>query len=164
TDNAGNAATMACGSVTVSAGDFMPPTITACGLSVSSLPPAGGTVMITATVSDNVGVTDVTATVDKPDGTTAHVALAHGAGNTWSGTFQAPANSTATAQTYQVSLRAGDASSNSADASCGEFRVTAAAPDLTPPVLSHAVVTPRKLPHRGGTVTLSVTATDDVAV
>lgn len=153
------------GTVTVISQDTAPPAITGAQVSPSSLTAAGGSVAISATVTDNTAVGSVAATVTAPDGGSSVVTLARGQGNTYGGSFLAAANTTTTAQTYRVSVTARDTSSNTAVADAGSFTVAAApVPDTTPPSLKGGSLTPRTLPARGGTVTIQVTATDNVAV
>ncbi|HEU4753031.1 MAG TPA: Ig-like domain repeat protein, partial [Armatimonadota bacterium] len=163
TDLAGNATTASCGTVTVAAGDFTPPVIGTCSISPTSLPASGGVVTIRATVTDNVSVQAVTATILKPDGSSVDLALARGTGDNWSGTFTAEANTGTAAAVYRVRLRAVDPSSNSAGMDCSPFTVAAAAPDRTRPVIRSCKLSPKSL-SSGGVVTIQATVTDNVAV
>jgi hypothetical protein len=161
TDIFGNNITASAGTITVALGDTKPPTIVSHTIKPATVPIPGGMVTISAVVTDNVGVSEVTAIVTKPDGTVANVPMPRISGNTFTGAFAAVANPTSANQVHQVSIRAVDTSTNTTTVKAGSFTVLA---DKTRPVLSHASIAPRTLPSDGGTVTISVTATDNVAV
>jgi hypothetical protein len=161
-DTSGNEATADCGAVTVNAPDNQAPVIGACQVTPRALLAAGGTVTITASVTDDMAVSTVRALITRPDGTLTSVTLSAQGGNNYQGTFAVPANTGGNPQTYQVEIRATDNSGNQSTADCGSFIV--AIPDPTAPVLINCNITPRALPSGGGTATITADATDNVSV
>jgi hypothetical protein len=108
--------------------DTTPPTIT----NTNATNPAdfqGGTVTISARVTDASGVASVIATVIKPDTTTAQVTMS-GSTN-YSGTFVAPVNNTNNNAVYRVIISATDNAGNSGSAP--EIQFTVPAPETPPP-------------------------------
>jgi hypothetical protein len=135
--------------VTVTVADTTPPAVAltapAAGTTVS------GTVTLSATASDNVGVAGVQFLLDGsplgPEDTAAPYSHA------WNTTAAAPGNHTLTA-------RARDGSDNTTTSTA--VTVTVAPPDTTPPEV--ALTAPAASVTVSGTVTISATASDDVAV
>lgn len=131
------------GAVTPSPGgpvgpDNQPPVLSNVALSATTLDFHGGSVTISANVTDASGVANVTATIAKGGVVIGTVALSSAGGTTYSGTFSLPANQNATAASdvYTVTLRATDVNGNtSADVSAGSITVTApdALGDQVPP-------------------------------
>lgn len=161
TDSSGNQTTMPCGDVTV-AGDQEPPAITECALSPTRLPFRGGTVVITATVTDDISVSSVSALVRRPDDSVAQVPMARQPNGSYRGQFAAPANSSTVDQTYGVVIAARDTSNNLREVACGTFSVILR--DVERPVLSAPIVAPRVLPNSGGTVGLAITVSDNLSI
>jgi len=161
-DPSGNQSTADCGTITVLKPDTEPPAIVRCDVSPRTLLAPGGPVTLTADVTDNAGVDRIEVAIVGSGEYTATVTLALKSGNTYEGTWNAPANDTASAQNYGVTFRAFDTSENLTTSDCGT--VTVATPDNQAPVISACQVTPRALLARGGTVTITATVTDDVAV
>jgi hypothetical protein len=164
TDAYGNTGTVTWGAVSVPAGDNTAPKIVSCKVTPTSLTSAGGSVSIVVTVTDNQAVASVSATLDQTDGTSTQVALTLVSGSKYFAAFAAPANTGTAAQVYTVTLRAMDAAGNATTGDCGSFTVAAPVPDRSRPSLTHCKVTPRTLPSRGGAITISVTATDNVGI
>jgi hypothetical protein len=133
--------------------DATPPQIA----DVAATPPAqvaGGTVEISANVTDDVAVGTVAVNVTRPDASTTNLTMALGTGDRF-------AVSQAWTQdgTHAFVIWALDMSGNGASAS-GTF--TIAAVDDTPPTIAH---TPPAGPHRVGDRTrIEATVTDDVGV
>lgn len=109
--------------------DTTPPTISSAGVTPASLAATGGTVTIQAIVSDNVAVSQVSATITKPDGTKQVIALS-GSG-TYTGQFTAPLNTTGNQQAYSVAVSATDSSGNTTTRP--QFSFVVAVADTPPP-------------------------------
>jgi hypothetical protein len=165
TDEADNSAGAACGTFTVPSPDPEPPVIVSCDAAPRSLPPAGGDVVITAEVTDNVGVAEVIATVSSPGQADTTVPLSLQVGDEFSGVFAAPPNPGSAPVVHSIRVAATDALGNSAEADCGTVEVQASAfNDTEPPVIVSLDVTPRLLPQAGGQVLIAAEVTDNVAV
>lgn len=108
--------------------DTTPPSITNTN-ATSPLDFNGGTVTISARVTDAGGVAAVTALIIKPD-TKTEVVQMTGSTN-YTGTFNAPANLGSSAAVYRVIISATDNAGNSASAP--EIQFTVPAPDEPPP-------------------------------
>lgn len=162
TDPSNNQVTADCGTITVLKPDAELPAIVRCDVIPRTLLAPGGTVTLRADVTDNAGVDQVEAIIEIPDVFLTTVTLSLKNGNTYEGTWTAPANDTASPRSYHVTYRAVDTSDNEATADCGS--VTVATPDSQAPVISACQVAPRSLLARGGVVTITATVTDDVAV
>jgi len=123
-------------------GDTTPPTVSA---SVSG---TSGTITLSATASDNVGVTGVEFFIDgvsRGSDTTSPYSLAF--------------NSTALANgSHTLTARAADAASNSTTSNPVSFSVNNTTSDTTPPTVSASES------GSSGTITLSATASDNVGV
>lgn len=155
----GNVATQPCDPITVFPN--APPQIPSCSIQPSIRKHPGGIFTITATVTDDTGVESVEATVTLPNMTTATVALARqGVTSTYTGTYNAPANSTGTDQVYHVDIQATDNFDEETGVSCGDFTVLA----NSPPVITNCQVIPDTLDANGGNVQFCADVTDDVAV
>ena len=99
------------------------------------LPPGfdwhGGDVTIQADVTDASGVSVVRATVTLPDSSQATVPMALAIGDTYSGTYDAPANPGSAAETYSVVVTATDTKGNTG--SSPPFTFDVPAPQAPPP-------------------------------
>jgi len=91
--------------------DDVAPTVTVTQWDQSTPDSSGGTVSIRATATDNVGVTQVTATITAPDSSQITRTLTLSAG-VYSTSFTAAANAGTTAQTYTFRVYARDAAGN----------------------------------------------------
>ena len=111
---------------------------------------SGGTVEISANVTDDVAVASVAVNVTRPDASTTNLTMALGTGARYA------ASATWTqAGTHAFVVWASDTSGNWASAS-GSFAITGA--DATPPTITH---TPPAGPHYAGTaITIRVTVAD----
>lgn len=161
-DTSGLEATADCGTVTVAPPDSQAPVISACQVTPRALLARGGSVTITATVTDDAAVSSVRALVTVPGGSQVAVVLASQGGNNYQGTYVVSPNPGPSPQSYQVVITAQDSSGNPATADCGAF--TVAIPDTTAPVLTNCAVAPRALTAAGGTITITADATDNVSV
>ncbi len=151
--------------VFLAASAAVPPTLTLanCRVSPTSLAPTGGVVTLSVDVASGGPLARVFATITRPDATTTEVDLARGAGDTFGGTFTAPANALATVRTYGVAFTAVQVSGGRSSVTCAPFTVGAAG-DSVPPTLTHFTVNPRAVSHRGGSISLKALVTDNVRV
>lgn len=147
------------------AADEDPPVVTDASVTPTQLPKAGGTVTITATVTDDVGVQQVYAEISGSDGSYTSVGLAHTTGSTYQGTTTIPGNGTEEERSYSIVVFAADAAQNySEGVGAGEVSVEAQ-PQMDPyPWVSNTTVAPRDLPSGGGDVTIGAIATDNRSV
>ncbi|MEO7324435.1 MAG: Ig-like domain-containing protein [Dokdonella sp.] len=123
-------------------GDTTPPTVSA-GESGSS-----GTITLSATASDNVGVTLVEFSVDG-------VLKGSDAGSPYSVTLN---SATLANGSHSLTAKAYDAAGNSKTSTAVSFNVTNATPDTTPPTVSASES------GTSGSITLSSTASDNIGV
>jgi hypothetical protein len=98
-----------------------------------NLPSNGGPSTIRVTATDDRSISEVYATVTRPDGTTTNVPLEGVSSTEFEGAFTAPANTGATAAQYAIDVTALDDIGQSASADAGLVTVAAAAP---PPKLT----------------------------
>ncbi len=144
------------------AADEDPPVVTSASVTPSSLPKEGGTVTVTATVTDDVGVAQAYVEVNGSDGSYATYALARTTGSTYRGTVDIPGNPTEEERSYTINVFAADAAENYSEAGfAGEVSV-AAEPQMDPfPWVSNSTIDPRNLPSGGGDVAIGAIATDN---
>ena len=100
-----------------------PPVVSDPQVSPRTLTAAGGAVTISANASDNRSVSEVHAVVTLPGGSMTDVTLDPDSSTHFVGTFNAPANSTTTAQQYAVSVVATDDIGQQDSESAGTFSV-----------------------------------------
>jgi hypothetical protein len=150
-DAAGNSKTSSAVTVTVSNTDATPPTVSltspASGAAVS------GTVTLSATASDNVAVTKV----EFYHGTTLIGTGTNSSGSTWQRSWNTASIANGS---YALTAKAYDVAGNSKTSSA--VTVTVSNTDTTPPTVS--LTSPASGDTLSGTVTLSATASDNVAV
>jgi hypothetical protein len=144
------------------AADETPPAISNAVVSPSGLPFTGGTVTITATVTDDVGVAAVHADIYGPF--VASVVLLPTGPSTYSGTYGVGANGTPEPVGYQVTISAFDTTGNSAEAPAGDIQVDGEPQFDELPAVSDPFVAPRTLTSAGGPVAIAATATDNRSV
>jgi Tol biopolymer transport system component len=154
----------------ITTNDFVRPTGTAPSALPVSLPFSGGTVTLGIDAGDNVAVAGVKATVSsEAQGffQIADLSIASGgaANGHWSGSVQIPANPVTDARTYRARFVVTDGSGNQTPPLEATFSVQGAPPpDDKVPALSSAQASPAEVPASGGTVHLSITATDNRGV
>lgn len=162
TDTDGATASLALpGSFTVT--PDLAPEIVSASVTPPTRGPGGGQFTITAHVTDDIGVSDVTAAVTGPNpipGVTLTLQGGTAVDGTYTGTFTAPANATPSAAEYQVTVTAVDAGGRSDVESAGSGTVL---PDLPPQVVTASVTPPTRGPD-GGQFTVTAHVTDDVGV
>ena len=179
-DKAGNQEKATASGSCVVANDNTPPLITNATLTPASIPAGGGTLAVSATVTDaGSGVNTVTAFIplngispnswlqSNTPGSLYNpnnyiVTLSNsGSGNVYSGTLDFDANNTGLTNNFTAYVQATDAVGNSAavtaSGSCVQPSQAAA---VTPPVISAATILPASLPATGGTLTINATVTD----
>ncbi len=99
--------------------DSTAPTISAASVSPASpalLQPVGQDVTIQATVTDNVGVSSVTATVTPPTGSPVAVTMT-ASGSTYTGTWATASTAKSAGSAYSIVVTAKDAANNTATSS-----------------------------------------------
>ncbi|HTA13634.1 MAG TPA: hypothetical protein VK781_02100 [Solirubrobacteraceae bacterium] len=141
-----------------------PPMIGGGTVTPSTLSHEGGSVQLSAEVTDDFGVSMVYALVYDPDGSTQLIQLYQGNLNTYYGTLEVPANYSNEQANYGVEIQAWDTNGGYAGTLIGGVQEEAAVPfDQYPYVVGEAV-TPSYLPAEGGQTTISVEASDDRSV
>jgi hypothetical protein len=108
----------------------------------TSLPSGGGASTIRVTATDDRAISEVYATITRPDGSTTNVPLGGISSSQFEGTFTAPANTAATAAQYAIEVTALDDIGQSATADAGLVTVAAVPP---PPSPAKLTVTPGQL-------------------
>lgn len=106
------------------------------------LPSAGGSSTIRVTASDDRAISEVYATVTRPDGSTTNVPLDGVSSSQFEGVFTAPANTLTTAAQYAIEVTALDDIGQGASVDAGLVTVAAAPPLPSPAKLT---VNPGKL-------------------
>ena len=106
------------------------------------LPSGGGASTIRVAASDDRSISEVYATVTRPDGSTTNVPLEGVSSSEFEGVFTAPANTGATAAQYAIEVTALDDIGQSASADAGLVTVAAAPP---PPIAAMLTVKPSQL-------------------
>lgn len=146
----------------ITSSETTPPTLESPTLQPTVLSIEGGVVRMSVRATDSGGVQSVWAEVTKPDSSQQTINLSLQSGNTYAGTFNAPANPTGSGQTYTVTFFARDAASNQAGPTNPvEFSV---ALGDAPPVISNPNLSRTTLSSKGGKVTLSAVISDDKGV
>jgi Abnormal spindle-like microcephaly-assoc'd, ASPM-SPD-2-Hydin len=141
--------------------DGTPPVITNGVLSPSSLPSSGGNVQISVDIIDESGVQNTTAQVYGSDGSYQAISLYQGSGDTYYGTFEAPANFSEGTVSYGVEVQAYDLFNNYNSSATGEVQVEGQPQFDEAPWISMTELWPQFLPAEGGTVTISAEAGDN---
>jgi hypothetical protein len=100
-----------------------PPSVSAASVSPTSLPAGGGSIVIRATATDNLGITESFATIDLPGGGTAVVALEPVSFTEFEGTYVVPANNLAGSLRYPVHVTVLDEAGGSDSADPGAVTV-----------------------------------------
>jgi hypothetical protein len=107
-----------------------------------NLPSNGGASAIRVTATGDRSISEVYATVTRPDGSTSYVPLEGVSSTEFEGVFTAPANTRTTAAQYAIEVTALDDIGQSASAHAGLVTVAPAAP---PPNAAKLTVTPGQL-------------------
>ena len=162
-DTLGNSASCMATPAVSYAADTTPPVISTIVLTPTPLPVAGGTLSISATVTDNgandTGVASVQALILCNNVEVTSIALNNGgSGNTYLGAYNVPLNRSTGALTYTVIIVATDNAGNTAAlASPGSATQPT---DKTGPSVSSVSLSPNSRPVSGGTITVNAVVTD----
>jgi hypothetical protein len=141
-----------------------PPMIGGGAVTPSSLSYEGGSVQLSAEVTDDFGVSMVYALIYDPDGSTQLIQLYQGDLNTYYGTLEVPENYSNEQANYSVEIQAWDTNGGYAGSLVGGVQEEAALPfDQYPYVVGEALA-PSYLPAEGGPTTISVEASDDRSI
>jgi hypothetical protein len=143
------------------AAEDLPPIVTNGVVSPGSLPHVGGTVTISVDVTDDVGITTVYADVYAPDGSLQSVQLLASGLTTYSGSVSIGPNFTDEAASHSVWVQASDTNGALTIELIVDVQFDAQPQFDEAPSVSDPSVEPRELPAAGGTVTISVTASDN---
>jgi hypothetical protein len=136
-----------------------PPVVTNATVTPTTVTYLGGTVTITADVSDDTGaLNSVEAEMYGPY--FFPVALSQVGGDQWSGTVELPANLRPDPASWQIYVRARDNDLAEGIGIAGTVTVDAEPAVDEPPAVFDPAVAPRSVPSTGGPVTLEVSATD----
>jgi Abnormal spindle-like microcephaly-assoc'd, ASPM-SPD-2-Hydin len=157
---------LCCGQAVASEGgpEDNPPMIGGGTVTPSTLSHEGGSVQLSAEVTDDFGVSMVYALIYDPDGSTQLIQLYQGDLNTYYGTLEVPANYSNEEANYGVEIQAWDTNGGYAATLIGGVQEEAAAPFDQYPYVVQPELTPAFLPAEGGPTTISVYASDDRSV
>ena len=144
-----------------------PPQFSNASISPTTLPHTGGTVSVSALVYHDQGtdgIREVYAEVGGEFGNVIVPMTSTASGGSvlsdWNATFNVPANPNPWDSSFYVQVYAIGTDGSVADTFAGQGTIEAAPAFNEPPVISDPSVTPSRLPHTGGIVTLAVTASD----
>lgn len=137
-----------------------PPVIANAKVVPASLAYQGGTVTISADVTDDTGVASVYGTVIAPDGSSGFVRLLPTGVTTYSAAYVIPANYTDFSVGHAVSVQATDLGGAVESAEAGDVQVDAQPQFDELPEVWDPSVSPRALPSAGGPVTVQASAFD----
>jgi hypothetical protein len=146
------------------AAEDAPPDIAGGAASPSSLPNGGGPVQISAEVSDDSAVQNVTAVISGTDGTYQAIQLYQGNATTYYGTFEAPANYSESPISYSVEVQAYDDANNYSATTVAEIEVEGTPQFDEPPYIGETQLFPTYFGPEGGDVTIRVEASDNRGV
>lgn len=94
--------------------DTTAPVISSPSATPDELPPIGGTLTIRATVTDNVGVASVTASITKPNNTTVTVAMSISSGSIYTATWRPDFSDLVPSGLFKIVITARDGAGNTA--------------------------------------------------
>jgi Abnormal spindle-like microcephaly-assoc'd, ASPM-SPD-2-Hydin len=141
-----------------------PPMIGGGTVTPSTLSYGGGSVQLSAEVTDDFGVSMVYALIYDPDGSTQLIQLYQGNPNTYYGTLEVPPNYSNEQANYGVEIQAWDTNGGYAGSLIGGVQEEAALPFDQYPYVVGETVAPSYLPAEGGPTTISVEASDDHSI
>ena len=162
-NNLYTSSSLAASGATIQAADNAAPVISAASLTPSTLPYAGGTLSVTATITDPEGIYNAYAQIIE-DGSlyVTEMSLSpspDGQPNDWAGSWTSAQNNDAVTHTFTAVVYAGDNLGNRSTQAATGTTILAANP-AQPITLASAALTPAALPATGGTITVSATVTD----
>ena len=141
-----------------------PPIVSNGMVTPANLPHDGGTINISADVTDDLGIMMVYAEVLDQNGNPNSVQLLFQGGNSYGGSFNVPPNLTDAPVSYFVNITATDTNGAFDTETAGAVQVDAQPPFDEAPVVGAITVEPRNLPSGGGAVTIRAGATDNLSV
>ena len=142
------------------AADEEPPVIADPSAAPANLPPDGGTITISADVTDVDGVASVFATLSSSDGFTDSVTLLPAGPTTYGRTYGIPGNASNDPVSWTIEIWAEDGVGRQTSAFTGGVEVAGQPPFDEPPIVWDPSVSPTSLPSAGGAVTIAVSASD----
>ena len=158
-DNVGNRGVQLLTGSCAEANDCAGPTITAATVTPTALPATGGSLTVSANVTDANGVNAVYANLYLNGVYYSYYNMSNGgAGSTYTTTFGAPANQTGSAQTLSIVIQATDTVNNNSYLTATP--TVSEAGVATGPLVSAPTLTPATLPATGGNLNVSATVTD----
>lgn len=143
------------------AAEDTPPDIAGGSATPSNLAYEGGLVQLSAEVTDDSAVQNVTAVINGSDGSFQAIQLYEGSAGNFYGTFEAPANYTESPISYSVEIQAYDDANNYSATTVAEFQVEGAPQFDEPPYIGETQLFPTYLLAEGGEVTIRVEAGDN---
>jgi hypothetical protein len=143
------------------AAESAPPDIAGGSASPSSLSHEGGSVQISAEVTDDVSVQRVTAVIYGSDGSLQEVQLYQGDPTTFYGTFEAPYNYYEEPVDYSIEIQAYDDENNYSATTVAGVEVMGQPQFDEPPYFGETQLFPNYLSAEGGEVTIRVQASDN---
>jgi len=146
------------------AAEDTPPDIAGGAATPGNLAYEGGLVQLSAEVTDDSAVQNVTAVVYGSDGSLQAFQLYEGSAGNFYGTFEAPANYSESAISYSVEIQAYDDANNYSATTVAGFQVEGAPQFDEPPYIGETQLFPTYLPAEGGEVTIRVEAGDNRAL
>lgn len=135
-----------------------PPVVGPASVDPTTLSYQGGTVVVTAYVSDDIGPVEVYADVSSNGSTPMPYAMSHDSG-AYYGYVEFPGNYTSSPVTWTIRVRARDLDQQETSALAGTI-TQEAQPANFPATVSDPSVSPTSLPSGGGMVSLGITASD----
>ena len=160
TNDAGLSTNVVAAGQTVQANDDLPPALANASLTPATLPVTGGPITVSATVTDPGGraLTNVYAYIYRDGFYDTTIGLTAGAGNSYTGTFNAPNDTDAMPHTFTAIVIATNdlnlTTSLAASGACVQGN------DNLPPGIANAGITPATLPVSGGSIRVTATVTD----
>ncbi|GEM_PF-1629751 len=160
TDNVGNISNILVPGSCTQSSDAVVPVVTSATVSSSNMTPVGGTITVSATITDaGIGLNNATGYILRDGLEWATFALDNGgSGNIYSGTYNAGINHENNNHVYTAYILAVDRSNNRTIlAATGSItQVT----DKTGPTITSAALTPATINQVGGTLTITANVTD----
>jgi hypothetical protein len=146
------------------AAEDSPPDIAGGAATPSNLAYEGGLVQLSAEVTDDSAVQNVTAVIAGSDGSFQAIQLYEGSAGNFYGTFEALANYTESPISYSVEIQAYDDVNNYSATTVAEFQVEGAPQFDESPYIGETQLFPTYLSAEGGEVTIRVEAGDNRAL
>jgi hypothetical protein len=145
---------------TPAAAEDLPPVVSNPVINPADLPPAGGTVTVSADVTDDISVSSVGASAYGPESLSVPMVLTDPDAGTYTGSFDIGPNFSEEPAGYQIEIVAVDGASGTTIEIVGAVEVAGRPPFDEKPIVWDPSVSPTSLPAGGGPVSLAVSATD----